>query len=1298
MRRIVSLLPSSLLVCVLAAGSSFAEPHFIPIRNSSIAAAASSNPFNFVRVGSKVFFQATDATHGTELWITDGTSAGTALVKDINPNGGTSQYVVGAIGSFAISVVTDTSSARSIWRSDGTAAGTVRFASLPAPVDPYSGQYALLGFPADTQAFFLIQQTYSGPRELYVTDGTAAGTRDVASTSQTGPTPIGVNGFLYFVSQDSTVGAQLWISDGTKVGTHMVRRNVECAGAACGPTPTFFFRIGANVAFLTADSVWVTDGTGQGTRKLAAVKQPQGVVWSASSPLAYFRDGDGMLWKTDGTAAGTTAITATPSASGLVLDDERLVFFVNAGNRSEFWKSDGTAAGTVRVASASISAPSPLAAVGHAVLLSATSSDTGSELWSADPDAGTLALVKDIDSRISSVRPFSSSPGVGAVLGSQFIFPATDAYGRELWRSDGTGTGTKLLANIAADPGGGVISGTVRAAADGSPATEATVFLCPPAGGSCDIAGADAKGFYHFDGVLPGSYTVGARSAYFVTQLFDGVNCPCTAGSGSQVPVTAGVETAGIDFSLIAGGWISGTVTRAKSGSPIAAAEVQIVDSKGSLLDDVGTDAQGHWRTYAGLTTGTYYAIAFDDYDASGIPAVAQIYNGHDCPSPCATAAAVGNPISVTTGAETSGIDFALHGYGTISGTVRDDNGGAVSRINVSFLRQGQTSPSASAITDSGGQYTSPLLVPGPYYVLAGSGSGFALTVYPSGACAGTSGCTPTGNATTVSVPNDGTTTGIDIQLGVVSGQSRIAGTIRDRNGKPFAGITVMLLDTHGLYISAYGGPSTTGTDGRYIFYGLPAGTYYVRALDELYPGGTDCFSQPCNVAAGTSLTTTAGHTTAAADMTLRSAPVSITGRVLDAVTSQPITNDQSLSAYAVSTTTGISLGSAAFSGATYTISGISRETSFYVRATASGHHGGGYNHVRWDCTASSCSAPAGLTAVPSGAANVDVLLDRLGSISGIVVDKNGKPVSAQVILFNALTSATGGNAFTDATGHYVTYPAAGTYAVYTAPFGVTGAYNAQIYRDHDCAGECFPPNGDPVTATDGTPTTGIDFHLTIRYGTLSGHVTDAETGLPMQNVYVQVVDNPSFSARTDAQGLYSIAVSQYYGSLPDGKYRLYAELDAPYYLGLSGGGTCGDFYTCNGNGTPVQLTAPNTTVVDFRMVRMRITSVSPAVGPASGGTQIVVSGQNLPANPTVMIGQSAATIVSASPTQIIAKTPAGTPGPAHVTVRASSNLADTLTQAFSYLAPKRFPPRLIRRLRAVCKITPSGNKRPAGH
>ena len=49
------------------------------------AGAGGSSFFNFTSVNGTLYFRPDDGVHGDELWKTNGTEAGTVLVKDINP-------------------------------------------------------------------------------------------------------------------------------------------------------------------------------------------------------------------------------------------------------------------------------------------------------------------------------------------------------------------------------------------------------------------------------------------------------------------------------------------------------------------------------------------------------------------------------------------------------------------------------------------------------------------------------------------------------------------------------------------------------------------------------------------------------------------------------------------------------------------------------------------------------------------------------------------------------------------------------------------------------------------------------------------------------------------------------------------------------------------------------------------------------------------------------------------------------------------------------------------------------------
>ena len=77
-------------------------------------------------LGDKIYFAAHNPTHGIELWRSDGTEAGTVVVKDICPGPGGSRpsHIVNINGTLYFSA-NDGVHGIQLWKSDGTEAGTV---------------------------------------------------------------------------------------------------------------------------------------------------------------------------------------------------------------------------------------------------------------------------------------------------------------------------------------------------------------------------------------------------------------------------------------------------------------------------------------------------------------------------------------------------------------------------------------------------------------------------------------------------------------------------------------------------------------------------------------------------------------------------------------------------------------------------------------------------------------------------------------------------------------------------------------------------------------------------------------------------------------------------------------------------------------------------------------------------------------------------------------------------------------------------------------------------------------------
>lgn len=174
-------------------------------------------PAEFKEYNGKLYFSANDGTNGYELWVTDGTEAGTEMVKDISVG---SSYVSNL---FVHNGKLFFSAAGNLYVSDGTEAGTMEVIDL----DPFTSDNPH-GFTEYNGKLYLIME--DDAYELWTTDGTEAGTKKVKDLhpGSMGGRPnnlIIYKGLLYFYANDPVYGSvsakELWVSDGTESGTRI---------------------------------------------------------------------------------------------------------------------------------------------------------------------------------------------------------------------------------------------------------------------------------------------------------------------------------------------------------------------------------------------------------------------------------------------------------------------------------------------------------------------------------------------------------------------------------------------------------------------------------------------------------------------------------------------------------------------------------------------------------------------------------------------------------------------------------------------------------------------------------------------------------------------------------------------------------------------------------------------------------------------------------------------------------------------------------------------------------------------
>lgn len=513
---------------------------------------------------------------------------------------------------------------------------------------------------------------------------------------------------------------------------------------------------------------------------------------------------------------------------------------------------------------------------------------------------------------------------------------------------------------------------------------------------------------------------------------------------------------------------------------------------------------------------------------------------------------------------------------GGISGRVTDSsNSGALRDVQVLVYIQETLEFVKMINTNSAGNYIFTGLSPGKYIIRTLNNFGYVDELYDNQTCEGIP-CNP-GVASPVTVIAGQFSPGIDFAL---DPGGKITGTVTDAaTGLPLQGVEVHIHDPANSHITL----GFTDADGKYSsFDGLPAGNYLVMAfnharyVDELY-NHQPCPGASCTGAGGTLVPVTLGSTTAI-DFALNPGGL-LAGTITDSISGQPVAGVQVL-AYDTSGRR-ITTASTDSAGAYQVFDGL--PTGSYLLRTSNSR--GFVDELYRDiaCLAGLCRLSTG-TPVPvfiGQESRVDFQLLPGGKISGTVRDAfTGMPLqSIPVDILDA------GNhhlryEFTNASGQYSTTLGLETGNFYAKTFNQAG-YQDEIYNNIPCiASRCTVSEGTPIPLYAGDTIQNVDFDLSPG-GTVSGTVSAAATGLPLENVLVYLFDKTgafvTYGYSNSCGGYTTIH------GVPDGSYYLrtfnsFGLIDEVYNDVLCPNGSCSLF-----SGSPVAVT-PATKGIDFSL------------------------------------------------------------------------------------------------------------------
>ncbi|MCB1007544.1 MAG: hypothetical protein KDB94_01480, partial [Acidobacteria bacterium] len=358
-------------------------------------------------IDGRVYFVADDVVHGQELWVTDGTPSGTRRISEF---GYATPFLyfrgredIVTSGQNVVFFATDGLSPATLWRSNGNPASTMRAVAPRAGCDGPAYSFANVGSriafaercdgsgyelraldlvtgavvvlfdacagecdgdpsrPTRVGPFTLFEAGLWDERELYVTDGTPAGTWRISSVSEGGSNagsppwlPVWQDDRIWFPGKSSVTGLEIY-STGLDPSTTRLETNL--VSGANSSDPFLLAPVGDGIAYLRCNGYDVVISSSLGMQgdvvDLATVSGPCydlaefGRVLLDHRALFVRNHPTSELWSTDGTVGGTSRLLQDLDSWGTFAQAQGSAWWLRFGSdRTELWRSDGTSGGT----------------------------------------------------------------------------------------------------------------------------------------------------------------------------------------------------------------------------------------------------------------------------------------------------------------------------------------------------------------------------------------------------------------------------------------------------------------------------------------------------------------------------------------------------------------------------------------------------------------------------------------------------------------------------------------------------------------------------------------------------------------------------------------------------------------------------------------------------------------------------------------------------------------------------------------------------------------------------------------